>query len=87
MGHALQHERVYSKLQQRLDCDVTGAPASPTFIQILKLLYAPEEAEIASAAAVRAYPAESAGATVRDPDGRARCEADPDGRARRGDRS
>jgi ferredoxin len=48
MGHVLPHERVYTQLQQRLDRNVTGAPASPTFIQILKLLYAPEEAAIAS---------------------------------------
>jgi len=34
-------------LQQRLDRNVTGAPESPTFIKILKLLFSPEEAELA----------------------------------------
>ena len=47
MGHALEHEHVYDRLQQRLDVNITGAPASPVFFQILKLLYSPQEAEIA----------------------------------------
>ena len=34
-------------MQQRLDRNVTGAPESPTFIRILKLLFSPEEAELA----------------------------------------
>jgi NAD-dependent dihydropyrimidine dehydrogenase PreA subunit len=47
MGHIVSGERVYSQLQQRLDQNVTGAPASPAFMQILRLLYTPQEAEIA----------------------------------------
>jgi Fe-S-cluster-containing hydrogenase component 2 len=37
--------RAYRRLQERLDRNVTGAPYSPTFIEILKLLFTPEEAE------------------------------------------
>ena len=49
MGHISNQdpERVYDRLQQRLDSNLTGAPSSPTFIRILKLLYSPQEAEIA----------------------------------------
>jgi ferredoxin len=47
LAHTLVHERVYTQLQERMDRTVTGAPASPTLIQILKLLYSPQEAEIA----------------------------------------
>ena len=51
MGHILEHDHahdhVYDRLQQRLDVNITGAPASPVFFQILKLLYSPQEAEIA----------------------------------------
>jgi ferredoxin len=38
---------VYQHLQQRFDAHLTGAPDSPVFIQILRLLYSPQEAEIA----------------------------------------
>jgi ferredoxin len=41
-------EEVYSLLQQRLDANITGAPESPVFMQILRLLYSPQEARIAS---------------------------------------
>jgi ferredoxin len=47
MSHEHQHVHVYDRLQQRLDANLTGAPPSPVFIQILKLLYSPQEAEIA----------------------------------------
>lgn len=47
MGHIVNHDRKYHLLQQRLDRNVTGAPESPTFIRILKLLFSPEEAELA----------------------------------------
>lgn len=47
MGHVTNPERTYRLLQQRLDRTVTGAPASPTLINILKLLFRPEEAELA----------------------------------------
>jgi formate hydrogenlyase subunit 6/NADH:ubiquinone oxidoreductase subunit I len=41
------HDRTYQLLQQRLDRNVTGAPGSPAFMQILRLLFTPEQAEIA----------------------------------------
>lgn len=47
MGHINNSDREYRLLQQRLDQNVTGAPYSPIFIQILKLLFTPEEATIA----------------------------------------
>jgi len=47
MGHIVNHGREYHRLQQRLDRNVTGAPESPTFMKILKLLFSPEEAELA----------------------------------------
>jgi hypothetical protein len=37
----------YRRLQQRLDHNVTGAPDSPAFMQILRLLFSPSEAELA----------------------------------------
>jgi len=39
---------IYTRLQQRFDANITGAPASPLFMQILRLLYSPQEARIAS---------------------------------------
>jgi ferredoxin len=48
MGHILNSPRAYHLLQQRLDRNVTGAPDSPIFRQILELLFAPEEAELAA---------------------------------------
>jgi formate hydrogenlyase subunit 6/NADH:ubiquinone oxidoreductase subunit I len=47
MGHVVNAERTYRLLQQRLDRTVTGAPDSPTLIKILKLLFRPDEAEMA----------------------------------------
>ena len=47
MGHVTNSERTYRLLQQRLDRTVTGAPDSPTLMKILKLLFRPEEAELA----------------------------------------
>ena len=47
MGHVANNERTYRLLQQRLDRTVTGAPDSPTLIKILKILFRPEEAELA----------------------------------------
>lgn len=47
MGHTVEQDHVYRLLQQRLDRNVTGAPDSPVFMKILKLLFSPEEAEIA----------------------------------------
>ncbi len=47
MGHVANNERTYRLLQQRLDRTVTGAPDSPTLIKILKILFRPDEAELA----------------------------------------
>lgn len=47
MGHIVNNEREYRLLQQRLDQNITGAPYSPVFIQILQLLFSPAEASIA----------------------------------------
>ena len=46
MGHRVSSKQAYLDLQTRLDRNVTGAPSSPTFIKILKLLYSPREAEL-----------------------------------------
>lgn len=47
MGHIANEDRTYQLLQQRLDRNITGAPYSPVFIQILQLLFSAEEAELA----------------------------------------
>ena len=47
MGHAVNPAGGYALLQQRLDRNVTGAPASPVFTRILEMLFSPEEAELA----------------------------------------
>lgn len=47
MGHLANPDRDYRLLQRRLNQTVTGAPFSPTLIQILKLLFRPEEAALA----------------------------------------
>ena len=47
MGHIANPDREYRLLQQRMDRNITGAPESPTFTKILKLLFSPEEAELA----------------------------------------
>jgi len=46
--HLLNPDREYDRLQRALDRQVTGAPASPVFMQILRLLYSPEEAAVAA---------------------------------------
>ena len=47
MGHISNTDREYHLLQQRLDGHIEGAPESPTFMKILRLLFSPEEAELA----------------------------------------
>ncbi|MFH1756049.1 MAG: 4Fe-4S dicluster domain-containing protein [Candidatus Latescibacterota bacterium] len=47
MGHAVNPDREYRLLRQRFDRQVTGAPDSPVMLKILKLLFSPQEAEIA----------------------------------------
>ena len=37
MGHFTNPDREYRLLQQRLDRNITGAPDSPVFMQILKM--------------------------------------------------
>jgi ferredoxin len=47
MGHTVNTDKEYRLLQQRYDRMVTGAPESPVFMKILKLLFSPEEADMA----------------------------------------
>ena len=47
MGHRLGSGVAYSLLRERLDQNVTGAPDSPEFRKILRLLFTPEEAHLA----------------------------------------
>ena len=47
MGHRLQTGVAYSLLRERLDRNVTGAPESLAFRKILRLLFTPEEADLA----------------------------------------
>jgi len=47
MGHNINYDKKYRLLQQRLDRNLTGAPESPVFMKILRLLFSPEEAELA----------------------------------------
>jgi ferredoxin len=47
MGHGANPDREYRLLQQRLDQQLTGAPKSPTFMKILRLLFSEEEAQVA----------------------------------------
>lgn len=56
MGHIVNSEKEYRLLQQRLDHNVTGAPYSPVFIEILKLLFSVEEADIARQIPLRPTP-------------------------------
>jgi ferredoxin len=48
MGHTIDSTPVYERLQQRLDRNVTGAPDSPTLIEILRILFSVDEAELAA---------------------------------------
>lgn len=45
---AWQEDQAYSRLQQRLDRMVTGAPDSPVLQRILRVLFTAQEAELAS---------------------------------------
>ncbi len=47
MGHITNIDREYRLLQQRLDRNVTGAPESPILMKILRILFSPEEADLA----------------------------------------
>ena len=47
LGHISNPDKEYRLLQQRLDRCITGAPESPVFMEILKLLFSPGEAEVA----------------------------------------
>ena len=47
MGH-LGTKETYKKLRERLDCYPVGAPGRKTIYEILKIIYTPEEAELAS---------------------------------------
>jgi len=47
MGHIVNADREYRLLQRTLNHKISGAPESPTLTKILKLLWSPEEAELA----------------------------------------
>ncbi|MHB1036034.1 MAG: 4Fe-4S dicluster domain-containing protein [Pirellulales bacterium] len=47
MGHVVQSDREYRLLRQRLDGQLTGAPDSPTLMKILRILFSPDDAELA----------------------------------------
>lgn len=47
MAQPIPPPQAYRLLQQRLDRNVTGAPASPTLTRILRLLFSPDEADLA----------------------------------------
>lgn len=47
MGHTANSDREYRLLQKRLDRTITGAPESPVLDQILRMLYAPEDVQLA----------------------------------------
>ena len=47
MGHIVNPNRAYRLLQRKLDRTVTGAPDSPILMQILSLLFSPEDADLA----------------------------------------
>ncbi len=51
--HTTNPNRDYDRLQHALDRQVTGAPASAAFTQILRLLYAPDEAALAARLPIR----------------------------------
>ncbi len=53
MGHVRSTGGIYGRLQKRLDRFPIGAPPAPALFEILKRLYTPEEAEIASRMPIR----------------------------------
>jgi ferredoxin len=57
MGHLVNPARTYQLLQKRLDQNVTGAPDSPAFQKILRILFSEEDAEIARQIPTRLTPA------------------------------
>lgn len=48
MGHVVNKDRAYRRLQRRLDRTVFGAPESPVFAEMLRLLFSAEDAALAS---------------------------------------
>lgn len=47
MGHVVNSDREYRLLQQRLDRTITGAPASPVRDRIVRVLYRPDDVDLA----------------------------------------
>ncbi len=47
MAHILQDARPYQKLRQQMDHAPTGVPDSPAIIQVLQMLFSPQEADFA----------------------------------------
>lgn len=67
MGHIANSEREYVLLQRRLDKNLTGAPFSPVFIKILKLLFSPAEANLARQIPLRPTPVRELARKIRLP--------------------
>ncbi len=47
VGHVVNSDREYRLLQQRLDRTITGAPASPVLDRIVRMLYRPDDVDLA----------------------------------------
>ena len=56
MGHIASPDREYQRLQRRYDRMVTGAPESPVFMQILKMLFTPDDVAMALRLPVKPTP-------------------------------
>lgn len=56
MGHKVNPDKDYQLLQKRLDHCIEGAPDSPVFINILKLLFSSSEANLARQIPLRPTP-------------------------------
>lgn len=68
MGHRINSEKEYLLLQKRLDLNLTGAPYSPVFIDILKLVFTAEEAELARFIPLRPTKREQLARTLKMPE-------------------
>ena len=47
MAHTLQNQRAYRQLRQQMDHAPTGVPDSPAIMQVLRMLFSPQEADFA----------------------------------------
>ena len=47
MAHVLENQRVYRQLRQQMDHAPTGVPDSPAIMQVLRILFSPQDADFA----------------------------------------